>query len=249
MVRPDQDTSRPLRRIAFGSCRKQKRPQPVWDAVAATEPELWLWTGDSIYPQTPTTPELLRSAYEAAEADRGYQAMLSSTRFGIEGVYDDHDFGENDGGRWCSSPDPCLPPPASRLQPPASAGSAPAFTASPACRYAHREAGRQLFLDLVLRAPRDSPRRTQEGGLYAARVFGPPGRQVKIVLLDTRYGRDSHALPSVGASRWLPKAGYFAAMERLGCAALGLGRNHEGDPNPKPNPKPNPNPNRTLAAP
>ena len=63
-VRPDQDTSRPLRRIAFGSCRKQKRPQPVWDAVAATEPELWLWTGDSIYPQTPTTPELLRSAYE-----------------------------------------------------------------------------------------------------------------------------------------------------------------------------------------
>ena len=118
MVRPDQDTPRPLRRIAFGSCRKQKRPQPVWDAVAATEPELWLWTGDSIYPQTPTTPELLRSAYEAAEADRGYQAMLSSTRFGIEGVYDDHDFGENDGGRWCSSPDPRLPPPASRLQPP-----------------------------------------------------------------------------------------------------------------------------------
>ena len=81
----------------------------------------------------------------------------------------------------------------------------------------------------MLRAPRDSPRRTQEGGLYAARLFGPPGRQVKLVLLDTRYGRDSHALPSVGASRWLPKAGYVAAMERLGCAALGLGRNHEGD--------------------
>ena len=144
------------------------------------------------------------------------------------------------------------PPPASRLPPPASRLPPPAsrlrFTASPVSRYAHREAGRQLFLDLVLRAPRDSPRRTQEGGLYAARVFGPPGRQVKIVLLDTRYGRDSHALPSLGASRWLPKAGYFAAMERLGCAALGLGRNHEGDPKPKPNPKPNPNPNRTLAA-
>ena len=92
----------PLRRIAFGSCRKQAKPQPVWDAVAATEPELWLWTGDSIYPQTPTTPELLRSAYESAEADRGYRAMLSSTRLGIEGVYDDHDFGENDGGRWYS---------------------------------------------------------------------------------------------------------------------------------------------------
>jgi len=119
-----------LRRIAFGSCRKQKQPQPVWDAVAATKPELWLWTGDSIYPQTPTTPELLRSAYESAEAERGYRAMLSSTRFGIEGVYDDHDFGENDGGRWYSSSlsQPRLLPPSS--SPPA-AGSAPGSAPAP----------------------------------------------------------------------------------------------------------------------
>ena len=121
----------PLRRIAFGSCRKQGKPQPVWDAVAATEPELWLWTGDSIYPQTPTTPELLRSAYEMAEADRGYRAMLSSTRYGIEGVYDDHDFGENDGGRWYSS-SLSQPRPASSLQPPAcSFSQAPASSLQP----------------------------------------------------------------------------------------------------------------------
>ena len=185
----------PLRRIAFGSCRKQKQPQPVWDAIAATQPELWLWTGDAIYPKWPTTPALLRDAYEIAEANPGQRAMIASTRYGVEGVYDDHDFGENDGGRW----------------------------------YPHREAGRQLFLDSVLRAPSDSPRRSQEDGLYAARVFGPPGRQVKLVLLDTRYGRDSHAVPSVGASTWLFKPGYCAAALRLACAALGVGRNHEGE--------------------
>ena len=127
---PHDENDAALRRIAFGSCRKQKQPQPVWDAVAATKPELWLWTGDSIYPQTPTTPELLRSAYESAEVDRGYRAMLSSTRFGIEGVYDDHDFGENDGGRWYSSSlsQPRLLPPSS--SPPA-AGSAPALAPAP----------------------------------------------------------------------------------------------------------------------
>ena len=89
----------PLGRLAFGSCRKQTKPQPIWGAVAATRPELWLWTGDSIYPKSPTTPELLRSAYEVAAADDGHRAMLAATRFGVEGVYDDHDFGENDGGR------------------------------------------------------------------------------------------------------------------------------------------------------
>ena len=71
-----QHDNEALTRIAFGSCRKQKLPQPVWDAVAATAPELWLWTGDAIYPEWPTTPELLKAAYEIAEAHSGHRAML-----------------------------------------------------------------------------------------------------------------------------------------------------------------------------
>ena len=64
-----------LRRLAFGSCRKQNLKQPIWDAVAATEPELWLWTGDAVYPQWPTTPELLREALRVAEAHEGSHAL------------------------------------------------------------------------------------------------------------------------------------------------------------------------------
>jgi alkaline phosphatase D len=37
--------------------------------------------------------------------------------------------------------------------------------------------------------PKDSPRRKREG-VYAAYTIGPVGKQVKIILLDTRYNRD-----------------------------------------------------------
>jgi alkaline phosphatase D len=36
--------------------------------------------------------------------------------------------------------------------------------------------------------PADSPRRQREG-VYDARIFGPPGKRVQVVLLDTRYFR------------------------------------------------------------
>jgi alkaline phosphatase D len=45
----------------------------------------------------------------------------------------------------------------------------------------------QLFLDFF-QVPADSPRRSQEG-IYSAQRFGPAGRRVQIILLDTRYFR------------------------------------------------------------
>ncbi len=49
-----------------------------------------------------------------------------------------------------------------------------------------RESQREFFN--WLDEPVDSPRRRQEG-VYAARVFGPPGKRVQVILLDTRYFR------------------------------------------------------------
>ena len=39
----------PLSRISFGSCAKQDKPQPIWDAVVAGRPELFIFLGDNIY--------------------------------------------------------------------------------------------------------------------------------------------------------------------------------------------------------
>jgi len=45
----------------------------------------------------------------------------------------------------------------------------------------------QVFLDFFGVA-KDSPRRRRDG-VYHAEIFGPPGRRVQIILLDTRYNR------------------------------------------------------------
>lgn len=53
--------------------------------------------------------------------------------------------------------------------------------------YPKRREAKEEFLRW-LDEPADSPRRQREG-VYDARVFGPPGKRVQFVLLDTRYFR------------------------------------------------------------
>jgi alkaline phosphatase D len=55
--------------------------------------------------------------------------------------------------------------------------------------YPRRKESQQVFLDFF-GVPKDSPRRRQEG-VYSAAVFGPPGKQVQVILLDTRYFRSA----------------------------------------------------------
>ena len=45
-------------RIAFGSCLKQDRPQPVWDAVLEADPDLFVFLGDNVYADTSNIEEL-----------------------------------------------------------------------------------------------------------------------------------------------------------------------------------------------
>jgi alkaline phosphatase D len=53
--------------------------------------------------------------------------------------------------------------------------------------YPKKRESQQVFLDFF-GVPKDSPRRKQEG-VYHAEVFGPPGKRVQVILLDTRYFR------------------------------------------------------------
>lgn len=53
--------------------------------------------------------------------------------------------------------------------------------------YPAREASQREFLDFW-QVPKDSPRRNREG-IYDARVFGPTGQRLQVILLDTRYFR------------------------------------------------------------
>lgn len=50
-----------------------------------------------------------------------------------------------------------------------------------------KEVSRRVFLDFF-GEPADSPRRRRDG-IYDARIFGPPGRRVQVILLDGRWRR------------------------------------------------------------
>ncbi|MEM7627183.1 MAG: alkaline phosphatase D family protein [Planctomycetota bacterium] len=55
--------------------------------------------------------------------------------------------------------------------------------------YEMKRESQQVFLDFF-GVPSDSPRRTREG-VYHAETFGPEGRRVQVILLDTRYHRSA----------------------------------------------------------
>jgi len=82
--------------IAFGSCNKQYEPQPLWEIIVQNEPDLWIWLGDNIYGDT-VDMEVLKKKYELQKSNTEYQQLLKTCP--IIGIWDDHDYGTNDGDK------------------------------------------------------------------------------------------------------------------------------------------------------
>jgi alkaline phosphatase D len=97
--------------------------------------------------------DTLRAKYARQNANPDYQLLKASTP--IIGVWDDHDYGINDGGK----------------------------------HFAQKKASRDLMFDF-LNVPLDAPERKREGG-YASHTYGEGEQQVKMILLDGRYFRDT----------------------------------------------------------
>jgi len=88
-----------LRRVAFGSCLSQTRPAPIMKTIFDLYPDLFLFLGDNVYgsrsPGDPALPSLVE-AYSQAAAREDMQRLLTSVP--VMPVWDDHDYGLNDGG-------------------------------------------------------------------------------------------------------------------------------------------------------
>ncbi|MEM9016872.1 MAG: alkaline phosphatase D family protein [Verrucomicrobiota bacterium] len=84
-----------ISRIALGSCADQEKPQPIWEAIVAADPDLFLFLGDNVYADTEDMEEM-RAAYRTLLEKPGYQRLLEISP--ILAVWDDHDYGVNDGG-------------------------------------------------------------------------------------------------------------------------------------------------------
>lgn len=91
-----QAETEPLTVIAFGSCANQSKPQPIWDAINASRPDLFIFLGDNIYGDTEDMA-LLRARYGQLGRQPGYARLLATTP--VIATWDDHDYGANDAGR------------------------------------------------------------------------------------------------------------------------------------------------------
>jgi len=141
----------PLQVIAFGSCALQKHRQPIWAAVNADSPDLFVFLGDNIYGDTEDM-DVLQAKYDMLAAKHGFIELRQNTQ--TVAIWDDHDYGVDDGG----------------------------------AEYPMKEQSRKVMLDFW-DEPEDSPRRSQEGGIFTAYTFGPAGQRVQVILLDLRWNR------------------------------------------------------------
>ncbi|WKN42047.1 alkaline phosphatase D family protein [Tunicatimonas pelagia] len=157
------DTTQTLTTIAFGSCNKTTEPQPLWSEIINQQPDLWIWLGDNVYGDTPDM-KLMQQKYQQQLQKKGYQKLLASTS--VVGIWDDHDYGINDGGKY----------------------------------FAQRAASRDLMLEF-LQVDASRPVWQREGG-YQSYTFGPEGKKVKVILLDTRYFRDTLMESSTEGKRY-----------------------------------------------
>lgn len=176
-------------RIAFGSCSNQSAPQPIWDAIVDFDPQVFIWLGDNIYGDN-KLPFKLFGKERTIGPWKNVPRFIPSPEHEMKAKYD---LMKSNNGY-------------TRLR-----KTAKVIGTWDDHDYGLNDAGKEfdrkipnqrLMLDF-LDEPQDSPRR-QQAGVYASYTFGPLGRQVKVILLDTRYHRDPLSSDGtiLGDSQW-----------------------------------------------
>ncbi|MEO1081414.1 MAG: alkaline phosphatase D family protein [Pseudomonadota bacterium] len=89
-----------IERLAFGSCFKtQRNDDRALTALAAWQPQVFVFAGDTLYPDSDDTEASLprlRQAYAALASNAPFAKLRRSVE--VLPVWDDHDYGRNDGG-------------------------------------------------------------------------------------------------------------------------------------------------------
>lgn len=151
--------------IAFGSCSHETDSIQMWDQVLVHHPKAWIWMGDNIYGDT-RDMKILKMKYDKQKQRPSYQKLMKSTK--VYGIWDDHDYGVNDGGK----------------------------------EYPMKNESKELLLDF-LDIPADADVRGRQGA-YQSHTITDQNLSIKLILLDTRYFRDSLAINLDRPPMYLP---------------------------------------------
>lgn len=94
-----------VKRIVFGSCNKHDYPQPLWDPIVSNHPDVFIWGGDIVYNNTKNMKRM-RENYLLQNMQPGYQHLKNSLLPGrLLGVWDDNDYGLDNGGKFFTKRD------------------------------------------------------------------------------------------------------------------------------------------------
>ena len=148
-----------LTRIAFGSCAYQERPQPLWDDILKAQPQLFIFAGDNVY----------------GDVSHGRVVTDSQAMASLEQAY--RKAGTIDGMARLRNTVPHLVTWDDHDYGKNDAGA----------DFEHKVHSQQMFADFWALPPDDL--RRHRPGVYSAQTFGPPGKRVQVILLDTRYFR------------------------------------------------------------
>jgi alkaline phosphatase D len=151
--------------LAFASCARENQPQPIWTEIAKVDPDVFLYIGDNVY----------ADVYEV-NGKRSMQPVTTRARF-------DEAYAQAN----------AIPEFAAfRKQVPVMLGTWDDHdygVNDGGKEFAMKKESQQAFLDFF-EFSKDDPIRQQEG-IYHSRMFNDDGRQVQVIVLDTRYHRDA----------------------------------------------------------
>jgi alkaline phosphatase D len=82
--------------IGFGSCLTQERSMPIFNTIKSENYDIFLMLGDNVYGDTDSNDLIeLRDAYDKQRTNFDNLDL----NFPFEAIWDDHDYGKNDGGK------------------------------------------------------------------------------------------------------------------------------------------------------
>jgi alkaline phosphatase D len=152
-----------ITRIAFGSCSNQYLHQPIWNDIVAANPDLFLHLGDVIYGDVaPPGVQVIPPEVDVIEKMRMDYAFLAN-KPSFKHLKKNVPFMAIWDDHDLGQNDGGVD-------------------------FPRKTESRDLLLDF-LEVPAYSDRRISPG-LYESKIFGPEGRRVQIIMLDTRYFRD-----------------------------------------------------------
>ncbi len=83
-------------RLAFGSCNKAHLDQSYWTEISREKADAWIWLGDIVYADTEKSG-VLKKKFKELKTNQYYKDFIKTHE--IYGIWDDHDYGTNDGGK------------------------------------------------------------------------------------------------------------------------------------------------------